>query len=275
VLDDETASLDESKIAAAIAGRSLTALERVERTNSGATVLELRDLASPGKLAPVSLSVAAGEIIGIAGMLGSGRSELLHAIFGADEGARGTVLLNGTPVGRSPEEAVAAGIALVPEDRGTQGFVPAMTIAENIALPRNGLAISRARERKAAAAAIERLAIKASGPEALVSELSGGNAQKVVIAKWLTPETRVLLLDEPTAGIDIGARTDILRLIRGLADQGLPVLLVSSEFEELLGVADRILVMRDGAAVAEADPAKIDEAGLIQLASGTQTGMAA
>ena len=150
-----------------------------------------------------------------------------------------------------------------------------MTIAENIALPRTGFAIASTREHAAADAAIERLAIKASGPDALVGELSGGNAQKVVIAKWLTPDTRVLLLDEPTAGIDIGARTDILRLIRGLADEGLAVVLVSSEFEELLGVADRILVMRDGAVVAEADPAAIDEAGLIQLASGTQTGMAA
>ncbi len=275
VLDARTASLDEAAIAAAIAGRSVTALERGSRPSGGATALELRDLASPGKLAPTSFTVAAGEIVGIAGMLGAGRSELLHAIFGADAAVRGTVLLDGKPLGRSPEEAVAAGIALVPEDRGHQGFIPGMTIAENIALPRTGFAVARRREAEAARAAIERLGIKASGPDALVSELSGGNAQKVVIAKWLTPETRVLLLDEPTAGIDIGARTDILRLIRGLADDGLPVLLVSSEFEELLGVCDRILVMRDGTVIAEADPAAIDEAGLIQLASGTQTGIAA
>jgi ribose transport system ATP-binding protein len=276
VLHAETATLDEAAIAAAIAGRSVAALERTERAPPvGAAVLAVAGLASPGRLAPTSLNVAAGEIVGLAGMLGSGRSELLHAIFGADPGARGTVLLDGKAVGRSPEEAVAAGIALVPEDRAAQGFVPGMTIAENIALPRAGLAISAAREWEAAGVAIDRLAIKASGPDALVGELSGGNAQKVVIAKWLTPETHVLLLDEPTAGIDIGARTDILRLIRTLADQGLAVLLVSSEFEELLAVADRILVLRDGAVVAEADPDAIDEAGLIQLASGTQTGLAA
>jgi ribose transport system ATP-binding protein len=273
VLSAETASLDEAAIAAAIAGRSVTALERAERKAGGTPILELRDLAAPG-LAPTSLSVAAGEIVGIAGMLGAGRSELLHAIFGA-ETSRGKVMLDGKAVGRSPEEAVAAGIALVPEDRARQGFIPGMTIAENIALPRTGFAIPATREAAIAAAAIERLDIKASGPNALVSELSGGNAQKVVIGKWLTPDTRVLLLDEPTAGIDIGARTDILRLIRRLADEGLPVLLVSSEFEELLGVCDRILVMRDGIVVAEADPARIDEAGLIQLASGTQTGIAA
>lgn len=272
VLGARTADLDEAAIAAAIAGRSVTALERVERQprTSGA-LLDVLDLASPGKLEPTRFSIAVGEIVGVAGMLGSGRSELLHAIFGADPVARGTILLGGDKTGRDPAEAVAAGIALVPEDRAAQGFIPGMTIAENIALPHDGWLIAPRRERAVATAAIDDLAIKASDADALVGELSGGNAQKVVIAKWLTPRTRVLLLDEPTAGIDIGARTDILRLIRRLADQGLAVLLVSSEFEELLAVADRILVMRDGAIVAEVDPATIDEAGLIQLASGTQS----
>jgi len=278
VLHEQTADLDEAAIAAAIAGRSVAALERAKTARAiGAPVLDVRDLALRGVLAPTSFVVSAGEIVGIAGMLGAGRSELLHAIFGADPAVEGMVALNGDVVGRSPEDAVAAGIALVPEDRAAQGFVPGMTISENLALPRTGILISHEREDPAARAAIDRLAIKASGPDALVSELSGGNAQKVVIAKWLTPETRVLLLDEPTAGIDIGARTDILRLIRTLADEGLAVLLVSSEFEELIAVADRILVMRDGAVVAQVDPAAIDEAGLIQLASGTtaETGMAA
>jgi ribose transport system ATP-binding protein len=271
VLEARTADLDEAAIAAAIAGRSVTALERVEREHPvGDTVLEVRALASPGKLSPASFSVAAGEILGIAGMLGSGRSELLHAIFGADPAARGAVLLDGRQVSHDPADAVAAGIALVPEDRAAQGFISGMTIAENIALPHDGWLVAPGRERAVAQAAIDDLAIKARDGDALVGELSGGNAQKVVIAKWLTPRTRVLLLDEPTAGIDIGARTDILRLIRRLADQGLAVLLVSSEFEELLAVADRLLVMRDGAIIAEADPAATDEAGLIQLASGSQ-----
>jgi ribose transport system ATP-binding protein len=271
VLEARTVDLDEAAIAAAIAGRSVTALEQVERERPvGGAVLEVRALASPGKLAPASFTIAAGEIIGIAGMLGSGRSELLHAIFGADPAARGAVLLDGKEVSRDPADAVALGIGLVPEDRAAQGFIPGMTIAENIALPHDGWLIAPGRERAVARAAIDDLAIKARDGDALVGELSGGNAQKVVIAKWLTPRTRVLLLDEPTAGIDIGARTDILRLIRRLADQGLAVLLVSSEFEELLAVADRLLVMRDGAIIAEADPAATDEAGLIQLASGSQ-----
>jgi ribose transport system ATP-binding protein len=201
---------------------------------------------------------------------------LLHAMFGSHPAARGEVLLAGSPVERLPHETVAAGMALVPEDRAAQGFVPGMSIVENLALPRGGVLVGGEQEHRAAEAAIARLSIKAPGPDALVSELSGGNAQKVVIAKWLKADTRVLLLDEPTAGIDIGARTDILRLIRSVADEGLVVVLVSSEFEELIAVADRILVMRDGAVVAEVDPATIDEAGLIQLASGTKakTGMA-
>lgn len=270
VLHAPTAELDAHKIAAAIAGRAVTALERSpEPRTLGGPVLEMRDLASPGKLAPTSFVLHAGEILGIAGMLGSGRSELLHAIFGADPEASGTVLLDGRPVGRWPDEAVAAGIALVPEDRAKQGYVPGLTLAENIALPRaSGLLLDGERDRADADAAIARLAIKAPGADALPTELSGGNAQKVVIAKWLVPGTRVLLLDEPTAGIDIGARTDILRLVRESADAGLPVILVSSEFEELLAVCDRILVLRDGRVVGEADPAASDEADLILMTGG-------
>jgi ribose transport system ATP-binding protein len=270
VLHAPTAELDERSIAAAIAGRAVTALgQSAEARTAGAPVLEVRDLASPGGLAPTSFSLRAGEILGVAGVLGSGRSELLHAIFGADPAASGSVLLDGKPVGRWPDEAVAAGIALVPEDRAAQGYVPGLTLAENIALPRaSGLLLDRTRDHAEAEAAIARLGIKAPGADALPAELSGGNAQKMVIAKWLVPATRVLLLDEPTAGIDVGARTDILRLIRECADEGLPVILVSSEFEELLAVCDRILVLRDGSIVGEADPRSSDEADLILMAGG-------
>ena len=270
VLHAATADLDETRIAQAIAGRAVTALQRsAERRPLGAAMLEVRDLASPGKLSPVSLTLRTGEILGVAGVLGSGRSELLHAIFGADPKASGSVALDGQPVGRWPDEAVAAGLALVPEDRAAQGFVSTLTLAENIALARpQGPLLDAAQDHAAADAAIARLAIKTPGPDALPGELSGGNAQKMVIAKWLSPATRVLLLDEPTAGIDIGARTDILRLLRDLADEGLPIILVSSEFEELLAVCDRILVMRDGRVVGEADPATSDEAALILMAGG-------
>lgn len=273
VLSSRTDALDEKAIADAIAGRAVTTLQREARSHapSGEAVLEVRGLASPGRLAPTDLTLHRREIVGIAGLLGSGRSELLHAIFGADGQARGSVRLNGQPVPRRTDEAVMAGLALVPEDRAAQGYVPLLSIADNIALGDDaGMMQAPERDREEAGAAITRLAIKAPGADALPTELSGGNAQKVVIAKWLKPRTRVLMLDEPTAGIDIGARTDILRLVRSLADDGLPVLLISSEFEELIAICDRILVMRDGQVVAQIDPADTSEADLILAAGGSR-----
>jgi ribose transport system ATP-binding protein len=276
VLNSGTAMLDEDSIAAAIAGRAVAALERTGRRSPGGPVaLKVEGLASPGLLEPTDLTVHAGEIIGIAGMLGSGRSELLHAIFGADPYATGDVRLFGEPVGRTPVEAVDAGLALVPEDRTAQGYIPLLPLWQNVTLATLerfaafGVFPSPSAERKAAAECVERLAIRTAGVDALPTELSGGNAQKVVIAKWLRPETRLLLLDEPTAGIDVGARTDILRLVRELAAEGLPVIIVSSEYEELLAVCDRILVMRSGAVVAERAAADVNEEALILLAGGT------
>ena len=274
VLDAETSSLDARGIAEAIAGRSVVALEQTHRAGKAAeTILELRDLRSPGRLSPVNLTLAKGEIVGVAGLLGSGRSELLHAIFGADPGALGEVRVGGCLVTHGTDAAVAAGLALVPEDRAKQGLLPEMTIADNIALPRSGFLIDRDVEHHIAEETIRELAIKARGAGDLVSDLSGGNAQKVVIGKWLTSDTRVLLLDEPTAGIDIGARTDILRLVRSLADDGLSVILVTSEFEELLAIADRIIVMRDKRIVAEVEPGDADVASLIRTASETRKSM--
>jgi ribose transport system ATP-binding protein len=273
-----TAELDAGAIARAIAGRAVEALARpAQPPKPGAVAATIRDLASPGRLSPVSFEVRSGEIIGIAGVLGSGRSELLHALFGSDPQARGTLLLDGGEVGRFPDEKVRAGVALVPEDRARQGYIPQLSIAENLSLPhlakvaRGGFLLDPQRERALAEETLERLAVKAEGVDEPVTSLSGGNAQKVVIGKWLTPHTRLLLLDEPTAGVDIGARTDILRLIRGLADEGLAVLLVSSELKELIAVADRILVMRDGAVVAERDVAACTEETLILLAGDTKT----
>jgi ribose transport system ATP-binding protein len=272
----ETAMLDEDAIATAIAGRAVVALAREERVPSaGDIVLHVEGLASPGKLATTDIAVRAGEVVGLAGMLGSGRSELLHAIFGADPAATGTVRLNGKPVGQTPGEAVAAGVALVPEDRVTQGYMAQMPLWQNISLPHLtrhatfGLIPRRTAERREAASAIDTLSIRTPDVNALVPELSGGNAQKVTIAKWLTPETKLLLLDEPTAGIDIGARTDILRLIRKLAAEGLPVIIASSEYEELLAVCDRILILREGAVVAECAASSVDEHDLILLTGGT------
>ena len=282
VLRSETKDLDEDKLAEAIVGKSIANLEReAESRQSGSTIIKdegpmlaLSELASPGKLAPVTMSVAKGEVIGVAGLLGSGRSELLHAIYRADRHATGEVKLDGKPVGRSTGAAVKAGIAIVPEDRMQQGLVPDFEIWRNITLPvletvsAGGLVPLQRKERERAWDAIRMLSIKANSPEILVTELSGGNAQKVTIARWLFSDVKLFLLDEPTAGIDIGAKADILKLVRELASQGKSVIVVSSEFEELLAVADRILVMRDGKIVAERDVHETSEHELLLLSGG-------
>lgn len=278
VLHAMTVDVDETRIADAIVGRAIALLTRDPGARArppGSPVVKI-DLSSPGKFAPVSLSVAAGEVVGLAGFLGSGRSELLHAIFRADPRAQGTVRLHGKPVGHSTGAAVRAGIALVPEDRVRQGLVPGFEIWKNITLPRladvswGRLFPQRDNEVARGEAGIRRLSIKAPDAEALVTELSGGNAQKVTVARWLFGRTTLLLLDEPTAGVDVGAKADILKLVRDLAADGLPVVIVSSEFEELLAVCDRILVIREGQVVAERRATETDEQELVLLAGATQ-----
>lgn len=276
VLGAATRELDEMRLAEAIVGRAVAAITHLARTDRhplGAVLLELSGLASPGRLAPVSLSLRAGEVVGIAGFLGSGRSELLHAIFGADVSAVGEVRVRGVPVGRSTAARVSAGLALVPEDRNRQGLIPGFEIWRNVSLPYlegvswHRLVPRREQELDLGCEAIVRLGIKAQSAEVLVTELSGGNAQKVTVAKWLFGNASVFLLDEPTAGIDVGAKADILALVRRLAGEGCAVVMVSSEFEEILAVSDRVLVMREGRIVAERDASETSEHELILLAS--------
>jgi ribose transport system ATP-binding protein len=282
VMRAETKDLDEGRIAEAIVGKEIAALERATNNTSKQsdekqqreTLLEVRNLASPGKLAPISIELKAGEVLGIAGLLGSGRSELLHCIFGADPAASGEVLLAGKRVKKSTMAAVAAGLALVPEDRFGQGLVRDFEIWRNATLPalnkvsfKNFVLNSRS-EYQVGLDSIRRLSIKANSPNVLVSELSGGNAQKVTIAKWLFSDVKVFLLDEPTVGIDIGTKTEILMLVRRLAEAGKAVIIVSSEFEELLAVSHRIIVMRDGQQIAERLVDDTDEHDLTLLAAG-------
>jgi len=277
VLHADTKDLDEGKIAEAIVGRAVTTLTREPQRidYSAPPMLEIEQLTSAGKLAPCSFTLHAGEVLGLAGFLGSGRSELLHAIFGADREARGEVRMLGKKVGRSPAAAVRAGLGLVPEDRMAQGLIPGFALWQNATLPflesvawrdflmSHRLEVARAQD------AVARLRIKAASVDVPVADLSGGNAQKVSIAKWLTGATKVLLLDEPTVGVDIGAKVEILQNIRSLAAAGAGVIMVSSEFEELLSVADRVLVLRDGGIVAERQVTETTEHELILLAGGT------
>ncbi|HEY2157442.1 MAG TPA: ATP-binding cassette domain-containing protein, partial [Isosphaeraceae bacterium] len=209
-------------------------------------------------LSGLDFQVRAGEVVGIAGLLGAGRTELLEALFGASaEPPRGTILVDGEPVRiRRPDQAIAEGVALVTEDRKTLGLFDRMTVAENITLASladvtsRGL-VSRRAERAAVHQAIADLAIKTAGGRAAITSLSGGNQQKCIIARWLLTNPRLLLLDEPTRGIDVGAKAEIYSLIRRLAQAGMAILMTSSELPELLTVCDRILVLCEGSLTAE------------------------
>ncbi|MDR6320315.1 sugar ABC transporter ATP-binding protein [Actinoplanes couchii] len=280
VVDAPTADVTVDSLVTAIVGRELAREQREEREARpvGAPILAVTDLESAGKFGPIDLTVHAGEIVGIAGLLGSGRTELLEAIYGADPAATGTVRVDDRQIKGSPRSAVRAGLALVPEDRAKQGFLRDWEIWRNISLPYlSGLSWRRllpsaARERDLARRAIADLGIVAGSAESPVGELSGGNAQKVVFAKWVYGPARVLLLDEPSAGVDVGAKADIIHLVRRMADDGRGVLMVSSEFEELLTACDRILVVRRGRVVADLAVGDTDLHDITARASGLKEG---
>jgi ABC-type sugar transport system ATPase subunit len=205
----------------------------------------------------ISLEVDEGEIVGLAGLLGSGRTEILRVLAGADPVDTGEIRVAGTPVRfGSPTKAIAAGVALLPEDRRNQGGLLDLSIAENLSLPRipswRGF-LRLSAERRLAEAAVERFGIKCSSVDAPLHSLSGGNQQKVILARWLLAETRVLLLDEPTAGIDVGAKKDLMDLVRAAVDGGCSALMVSSELEELSAYCDRIYIVRRGSIEGEVD----------------------
>jgi rhamnose transport system ATP-binding protein len=209
-------------------------------------------VAPPVESPASSLDLRAGEILGLAGLVGAGRTELARTLFGLTPATAGTITLAGQPVcPRSPLEAVAHGIAYVPEDRRRHGVILDLPIAQNatMAIHRSlyrGGWLRLAAERTLALDFIRRLAIKCTGPEALGGSLSGGNQQKVALARWLATKPRLLILDEPTQGVDVGAKSEIHRIIRGLAAEGIAVLLISSDLPEVLGMSDRIGVMRGG-----------------------------
>ncbi|TDD85465.1 sugar ABC transporter ATP-binding protein [Actinomadura darangshiensis] len=232
-------------------------------------VLEARGLTRRHQLDGVSVTVRPGEVVGLGGLLGSGRSETAKAIAGALPLDAGTVVVAGTPL-RWPTTANAtkAGIAMLPEDRKAEGIVPALSIRENIALAalpglsRAGI-VSDARIDRIVGTFMKRLRIKASSMHQRVGELSGGNQQKVLLARWLATEPKVLLLDEPTRGIDVGAKAEVQTLIDELAREGLGVLLISSDLEELVEGADRVVVLRDGAVAGELTGDQVSEQGVM------------
>jgi monosaccharide-transporting ATPase len=242
---------------------------------AGPPVLEAVDLRRGRALDGVSLSIRPREIVGLAGLLGSGRSETARAIFGADPLDSGTIAVEGRPLRlRSPRDAVAHKIAFAPEDRKTDGIIPQLSVRENITLAllpqlrRHGI-VDRKRQARIVDRFIGAIGIKCSSREQPVRELSGGNQQKVILARWLCIDPKLLIVDEPTRGIDVGAKRDIQVLVRQLADEGLAVLLISSELEEIIADANRVVTLRDGRSVAELTGDHVTEDALMQaMATG-------
>jgi ribose transport system ATP-binding protein len=266
ILTEDTAGLTMSRVIDAIVGKTMEqAFEWRERSvdRSVAPLLEVRNLSAGRRVQDVSFDLYPGEIIGLAGLMGSGRTELAQAIFGIDRVDKGEILILGERIDiGNPEEAIAAGVSLVPEDRRIQGLVLDHSVKNNLLLPlldrldRAGIIDDRRGDRMAGSI-VDELSIKTSSIATTVRLLSGGNQQKVVIGKWLATEPEILIMDEPTAGVDIQAKTEILGVIRALADRGKGIIVISSELVELLAVSDRLLVLRDGHIVREIDRREI------------------
>ncbi len=264
-------------------GRSLelTFPERQPPPSDAPVVLSVEGVSVAGRVHDASLIIRRGEIVGLAGLIGSGRSELASAIFGALPRSAGTVELDGVPVDvRSPRQAVRAGIGMLPESRKDLGLVMSRPMYENVTLPHlkrvstGGVVRARA-ERHSLRQIFEEVGVQSARIGEPVDALSGGNQQKVLFAKWLFGEPRLLIADEPTRGVDVGAKRAIYDLLVRLAASGLAVLLISSELEEVVGLAHRILVMRDGRLVNEVDAAAATSEGLLGAAFGTLEAMAA
>ncbi|MBK0372329.1 ATP-binding cassette domain-containing protein [Streptomyces sp. RB110-1] len=275
----ELAPLERMRLVSMMLGRDMAEVRRdgltgfaTEGHDAARTpVLTATGLDRRHELHDISLELYAGEVLGLGGLLGSGRSETAKALTGALPLDGGEITVDGKRVGRpTPAAAIRAGISMLPEDRKAEGIVPGLSVRENIvlaAMPRLSRAgiVSRAQQDRIVEIFMKRLRIKASGPEQKVGELSGGNQQKVLLARWLCLEPKVLLLDEPTRGIDVGAKAEVQSLIDELAREGLAVLLISSDIEELIEGADRIVVLRGGAVAGELCGDEVDESRLLEV----------
>ena len=275
VATQPTDTLDEAALVHLMIGRRLDEYipEHVSSA-PGAELLRVERLSSAGKFRDISLEIRAGEVVGLAGLVGAGRSEVAQALFGLDPQVSGRVLVHGKLVRlSSPRAAMSAGLGLVPEDRKRQGLVLGMSAAHNFTLPilqalsRFGW-IRRQAEATLARRLSEQLGVRAASLDVVTTGLSGGNQQKIVLAKWLAARCRVLILDEPTRGVDVGAKAEIHGLIDRLAAEGSAVLLISSELPELIGLSTRILVMRRGAMAGEVPRGLADQAALLRLMAG-------
>jgi ABC-type sugar transport system ATPase subunit len=277
VFGSRTSEVEQSELIEHITGQPAAATtNRWRPPSTGAAreeLLRVEELTLPGVVESASFSLQAGDLLGIAGLVGAGRTELVRLIFGADRAASGRVLVRGRPIRlRGPRDAMNAGIVLLPEDRRSQGTVLTFSVRKNITLATMSrfrltapLPLPRvASERAAARSLIERLDIKVGHAEHPIRYLSGGNQQKVVLAKWLESGADVFIFDEPTHGIDVGAKQEVYRLMKQLAAAGRGVIFISSEFPEIVGVCNRAIVMREGRLVDELEGDSITETAVIE-----------
>ncbi len=267
--------IDHDRMVKLMVGREISGLYNREPNPPKAPMLEVSNLRTPAHPRhEISFSLSAGEIIGIAGLVGAGRTELLQTLFGITPAVGGIVHVNGDAITiNSPHDAIAAGIALVPEDRKQHGLILEMPVRENISLPslrRTKLAgfLNFSAERDLSHRTIDDLAVRTPSDTQICQYLSGGNQQKVVVGKWLATNPKILLLDEPTRGIDIGAKQEVYKLMEQLAASGVAILFVSSEMEEILRLSDRTLVMHEGRLTGELPRASLTEESIMHLATG-------
>jgi len=268
--------IEQPKMISLMVGRDIQQFchEKDRVVEYGTPALEVCELNYPAAAAPVSFKIQPGEIVGFAGLVGAGRTELSRVLFGVDSPTSGYISVAGKKVAiRSPVDAIRMGIGLVPEDRRLQGLVLPMPVRANVSmavLPKisPGGWLNRAAENRLAAEKTAALRVRATGLQQRVEQLSGGNQQKVVLAKWLAMQPQILILDEPTRGVDVGAKSEIYRLIFELAARGVAIMMISSEMEEIVGIADRVVVMYEGRIVGELSENHISEETIMTLAIG-------
>lgn len=264
------AGLQPEELVSLIVGKSVVRTYPPRRTAPGKVIISTNKLSGP-RLENVDIAIKAGEVVGVTGLLGCGRSELARILSGGQASKGGTIQMDGQPINiRSPQDAVRAGITHVPQERRRDGCIPSMSVRENLALSRIGEFLKGGRmrrdlEAKMAADVIRDFDIRPSNPEALMSGLSGGNQQKAIVGKWVRIQPRVLILDEPTQGVDIGAKHEIGQIVRDLADDGVAVLVGSSDFDELVPLCDRVLVLDRGRIVADVPSKDLSEERLTAL----------
>ena len=274
VASARVADVDNAQIVRWMVGREITDMFPKVEAEIGDVVLEVSHLSSRGEYHDISFTVRRGEIVALAGLVGSGRSEVVRTIFGIDPFDAGSITLDGEALhGHTPARAMAAGIALVPEDRRLQGLFMPSSITHNTAITvldrlRRGLLLRTSSERKVATDWAGRLQLKYANIDDPVERLSGGNQQKVVLSKWLATDPKLLIVDEPTRGIDVGTKAEVHRLLSEQASKGTAVLMVSSDLPEVLGMADRVLVMREGRLVAEIPRAEATQETVMTAAAG-------